>query len=204
MVQALQGAGDYATTASSRHRQPDATDVAYYNYHGGGGGGEDGIAPVAAAPLTSFSGKSAAAWLPTDLDTKRFRRHRKQKKPKRRAEPYSSERHGIQQGVYPINVRERLNANPHREETTDPITPNGTSLSRSFKLTKTFHVFSHHKMGTVLFQRVILKTMQETLLSDDTCAFDLSTKGELKLMKHVRTECQMLDERAVVELFASV
>ena len=40
-----------------------------------------------------------------------------------------------------------------------------------FHLNQTVHIFTDHKMGTVLFRFVFVEALYETILSNGTCAF---------------------------------
>ena len=46
-----------------------------------------------------------------------------------------------------------------------------------FHLNQTVHIFTDHKMGTVLFRFVFVEALYETILSSDICAFAVLVEG---------------------------
>ena len=46
-----------------------------------------------------------------------------------------------------------------------------------FHLNQTVHIFTEHKMGTVLFRFVFVEALYETILSSDICAFAVLVQG---------------------------
>ena len=56
--------------------------------------------------------------------------------------------------------------------------PEFSSSSRNvFHLNQTVHIFTDHKMGTVLFRFVFVEALHETILSSDICAFAVLVRG---------------------------
>ena len=46
-----------------------------------------------------------------------------------------------------------------------------------FHLNQTVHIFTDHKMGTVLFRKVIVEALYKTIISSDICAFAVLVRG---------------------------